>query len=177
MMGVQMEKFRITLTIDLILTAQIICFIFIYISVTGLLLAVGHFFKEEIVILICHLPNFVVDFYSSFKQYLIFQYSSFKQYLILQEVDRSMQELKVINSEISNSKLAIKRLKNEIQIFQESSKNLKDMMLPDTTEIDAKLRERRAEYVAEHNRRVYLYWYLFGGSVVYEAIILWIFWE
>lgn len=164
-MGVKIEKFQITITINLIHTAQILCFIFIYISVTGLLLVAGHFFKEEIVILICYVPNFLEEFYSSFKQYLI-----------LQEVDKSIQELKLINSEITNAKLEIKRLKNEIKIFHESSGNLKDMMLPDTTEIESKLRERREAIAAQQREGVRLFWNIVGLSVIYEAVILWIFW-
>ena len=160
------KNYKLTIEIELLYVLNLLCFSLIFFGVTGALLFLGYFFKEEINTI---LDYYVVDSVESLYSYL-------KQYLILQEVERSIQELKLINLEIISSELEIKRLQNEIITLQDSSENLKKMLLPDSTEVEAKLEERRKAIKLDQSIRRNSFWATVVAALAFEAVVLWINW-
>ena len=157
------RNYKLKIEIDLLHVLHIFWFLIIYFGVTGVLLTLGYFFKEEI--------DATIDYYVvSNIQFFCFY---LKQYLILQEVERSMQELKLINLEIIRSELEIKRLQKEIVTLQDSSENLKKMLLPDSTEVEAKLAERRKATQLDQSLRRNSFWATVVAALVFEAVVLW----
>ena len=175
-------NYKLTIEIELIYVIHLFCLLLIYGFLILLLLAKGYFLKDYFELLISQriylfinlsLPGLISyclpESFSS-------AYYDFKQYLVLQEIDKCLQESKIINSEIVNAKSEIKRLCNEIQTLRESSEVSQKMLLPDRTEVEAKLNERRASIESDRIFRRNFFWTIVGSSLIFEAVVLWNTW-
>ena len=139
----------------------------IYFSVTGLLLVKSYYHLEVS-------DAFITYWFTN--RLAPYSYQCVKQYLILDEWVSVMKTTKTIKTELINSISDIKNLKKEIKLLQQSSENLKSMALPDSTEVEIKLKERQDAKDADYRFRWRGFWCIVGGSLIYEAVILWIFW-
>lgn len=152
---------------DYVYLVNLFKFLVIYLGITGLLLAKGYFSQAEI-------DAFTTYYFSN--RLASSSYQCFKQYLILEELAVAMETSKTIKLELVNATSDVKNLKNEIKLLQQSSENLRSLVLPDTTEVEIKLNERQAAKEADYKFRSRSFWGIVVGALVYEAVVLWIFW-
>ena len=162
----KITDYKLTIRIDLINFFYGTWVLLIYSIIVGLLLGKKFYYPNQ------EIEIFVYQYIASFGK--IYYY--FKQYLLAHEVYRAILELRFINSEILSTQFEIVKVKEEIEVLKESKANLTKLILKDTTELDAQLKIRTDKMIEDWERGERRFWQIVFGSLVYEVIILWIFW-